>query len=107
MKLILSVILTCLSSVAIATIKSSSEGHITKLITYDDHLGGTAYIYFSPSISACPSGMYLNPSSPGFERLYSASLAAFLSNRKVVFQIYDDRIQDTRCEVDAIQILSN
>jgi hypothetical protein len=104
MKYIILLLALVVAPISTAAIVTTSEGKITRIHTYDDYKGGTVFIYLSHPISACPAGAYLNPTSPGIERLYSIALASMMANKKVTFQLYDDRIIDTRCEIDAIQV---
>jgi len=104
LSILLAIIFTPIAS---ATVVTNDEGKITRIHTYDDYKQGTVFIFLSKPVTACPNGAYLSPSSPGIERLYSMALAILMSNKNVTFQLYDDRIIDGRCEVDAIQVGAN
>ena len=106
-KNIVAIFILLLSFSCNAAIKSTNVGKITRIHTYDDHMNGAVYVYIDMPIAACPQGTYLNPASAGFERLFASATAAMMADKKVVFQLYDDRIAYNRCEVDAIQVIAN
>jgi hypothetical protein len=99
------------SSAAFSEIVYTTQGTITKLYAYDDHgsiegkEGAAIYIYLNTGLAACPNSIYLSPNSPGYNNLVSFTLTAFISQRTVSFQVYDDasRKLSGRCEVDAIR----
>jgi hypothetical protein len=77
---------------------------INEVSSYDDWEGGIVLVGTSSKLSSCSAGQYLNPQSPGFERLYSLALVGATSREPVRLQLYDDRKIGDRCEIDAIRI---
>ncbi len=77
---------------------------INEIAAYDDYEGGIIRIEMSNSHSVCPVGGYLNPNSPGFERLYSLLLIQASTGKSARFQLYDDRVIGSLCEVDGIRL---
>jgi len=90
-----------------ASIGTTTTGSITSIFSYDDHLDGAIFIQFDKSLNECPVGGYLNPSSKGFNSLKAVSLAAMMANKKVILQLYKDKIVSQRCEIDAVRIYNN
>lgn len=87
-----------------ATILATDITTITELFTYDDYSGGVVIVNLAYALPACPNGGYLNPASVGFKSLYTSALLAFAMGKNVRFQLYDDRILATRCEIDNITV---
>jgi len=104
-KLLATSLLLVVSCSLKAEIVYQREVKITQINAYDDHMNGAIYLYLTQHHNSCPGGNYLNPQSPGFQSLYSMALAAYMANKTVTIQMYDDRVYSTRCEVDAIQLL--
>ena len=98
-------IMLFMSSITQAGVIQVNGVKITQLNSYDDYEGGVVYIYINNSSGSC-NGAYINPSAPGFQSLYSLTLAAFMSGKTVNFQLYDDRLISGRCEVDGIQVMA-
>ena len=107
MKKFISILILTLSFETYAEVVYARSTTITQVNAYDDVANVAAYIYLDKSHDDCPNGAYLNPNSPGFDSLYALTLAAFMSNKTVTFQLYNDRKHSDRCEVDAIQVLAN
>ena len=87
-----------------AGVLNTEVGRIKSIYTYDDAEGGIVYIQITMPIDVCPSGAYLNREAVGFKELYSIAVAAMMANKDVLFQLYNDRINGSRCEVDAIRV---
>lgn len=96
-----------LSFSATAEIVSAPKANITQVIGYDNYLSGGMMVFLDQNHSACPIGAYINPGAPGSKTLISLTLVAFTTVKPVVLQLYTDRIQAGRCEVDAVSILPN
>jgi|GEM_PF-7135122 len=90
-----------------ANIGTTTTGNITSIYSYDDYMDGAIYIQFDKSLSECPVGGYLNPSSKGFNSLQAVSLAAMMANKKVILQLYKDKVVSQRCEIDAVRVFNN
>ena len=95
-----------------AGIVTTNKAKIARLYAYDDYgavegkNGAAVFIYLSTGVSACPGSIYISPNAPGYQNLVSFTLASFMAEKAVSFQIYDDagRQLDGRCEVDAIRM---
>ncbi len=105
MKTFLSVALLFVSIGAHAEIIEVPAASITRVTGYDDFLNGAVIIALDQNHSACPIGAYINPSSPGATTLVALITAAYMSSHRVQLQLYTDRIQAGRCEVDAVSVL--
>lgn len=92
--------------VAAAGAISTETVKIESIYSYDDHNSGTVYINLTESLPECPVGGYLNRQAAGFKELYSLAIAAMMADKSVVLQLYTDRIDKTRCEIDAVRVYS-
>ncbi len=89
--------------VANAEVIYVDDASITEVSVYDDWNEGVVIVGLSKSTEGCVNA-YLNPTSAGFDRLYSLVLAAATTKQSARFQLYDDRKLGDRCEIDAIRI---
>lgn len=88
-------------SAAIVTVENIK---ITEISAYDDYQNGIVRVEMSNTHPACTSGSYLKPDSIGFDALYSLLLSSATARLTAKFQLYDDRVIDGLCEIDAIRI---
>lgn len=86
-----------------AAVVTIDDIKVTEVSAYDDYQGGIVRVEMSATHSACTSGSYLNPASTGFDSLYSLLLTSATACLSIKFQLYDDRIIDGLCEIDAIR----
>lgn len=94
-----------ISSSVYADIVEHSNVKITEISAYDDYQNGTVYLGISLNSSFCMGGVYLNANTTaGFKNLYALALAAASAGKVVNLQLYNDRIESNRCEVDAIRV---
>jgi len=105
-RLILTLILFigCTMNITHAEIVGVSDVKITEISAYDDYEGGIIRIEMSNVHSSCPNGVYLNPNSVGFDRLYSLAIVAATTQKTTRFQLYNDKIISGLCEIDAIRL---
>lgn len=98
---------TCLGT-ASAAITATGVVDIRWMTVYDDHGGGQVLIGTSnTTVPECASGVYLNPSAPGMDRMYRMILSTSLSKLPLRFQVYNDRLFSSAkpyCEVDAVML---
>lgn len=101
-------LLLALSGAAQSAVVTTAVVDIRWMTAYDDHGSGQVLIGTSnTSVPECGSGVYLNPSAPGMDRLYRMVLSASLSRMPLRFQVYNDRLfSGTKpyCEVDAVML---
>jgi hypothetical protein len=87
-------------------IVEAPQANVTRVIGYDDYLNGAVVIFLDHNHSACPNGAYISPASPGAKTLIALVTSALLGSKPVVLQLYTDRVQSGRCEVDAVSVLA-
>lgn len=93
------------SNSAYADIVDHSNVKITEISAYDDYQNGIVFLGISLNSSFCPGGVYLNANTTaGFKNLYTLAIAAASAGKIVNLQLYNDRIESNRCEVDAIRV---
>lgn len=93
------------SSSAYAEIVNHSNVKIIEISAYDDYENGSVILDLSLNSSFCTGGVYLNANTAaGFKNLYALAIAAASADKVVNFQLYNDRIDSNRCEVDAIRV---
>ena len=105
-------VILLLPAISHAGIVTTNKAKISRLYAYDDYGavtgkdGAAVFIYISTGVSSCPGSIYISPNAPGYKNLVSFTLASFMAEKEVAFQIYDDvsRQLDGRCEVDAIRM---
>lgn len=102
-------ILSVASVTASAATVSTNSGVIDKITAYDDFGGqGDVVIWFTTGVAECPSGVYLSPAAPGFKTMASFALGAYMAEKTVRFQVYNDRLwpgtNPPLCEVDAVSL---
>lgn len=94
---------------ASAATVGTNTGVIEKITAYDDFGGqGDVSIWFATGVTECPNGVYLSPAAPGFNSMMSFALSAYMAEKTVRFQVYNDRLwpgtNPPLCEVDAISL---
>jgi hypothetical protein len=87
----------------------SDIGKIGEILAYDQFGEGDVRVNFATGKTECPNGVWISPSSPGFNNLVSFALAAQMGNRDVKFQLYETAIwsgSDTQkfCKAKTVQI---
>jgi hypothetical protein len=90
-----------------AALVNSQIGLIEKMYSYAEYEGGAVTIAFTTGNAKCPNGVWLTPTSTGFDTLLSFALAAYMADKKVYFGIYDDRLFTggaDYCQVDSVRI---
>lgn len=92
---------------ATAEIVTAPKANITQISGYDDYLNGGMMVFLDQNHSACPIGVYIASGTPGAKNLIALTLTAFTASKPVILQVYTDRLEARRCEVDAISILPN
>lgn len=105
-KIITLMFLSMFFNVANAQVVGISNNKIEQITVYDDYEGGLIRIELSNSHSNCPIGGFLNPSSPGFQQLYSLAMLAASMQKEIIVQLYTEtnRMKASLCEIDAIRL---
>jgi len=107
MKKLFSLFILLISTATNATVIYQRGVTMTQINAYDNIATIGAYIYLSENHTSCPRGAYLNPEAVNFNSLYSTVLSAFMAEKTVDFQMYDDRVESGRCEVNAVWVFVN
>ncbi|MFA0814074.1 hypothetical protein [Microbulbifer epialgicus] len=86
---------------------------IERLYTYDDigaiegKDGSDIVAWFDTGVDECPGGVWLSPAAAGYKNMTSFVLAAYMGDKQVRFQVYNDSHWEGSksgiCEVDAIR----
>jgi hypothetical protein len=105
MKAILAALALTASFSASGEIVEAPQANITRVVGYDDYLNGAVVIFLDQNHSACPNGAYIVPTSGGAKTLIALVISALMGSKPVVLQLYTDRVQSGRCEVDAVSVL--
>ena len=96
-------------------------GKIEKINAYSEYLGGAVLVAFNTGTASdmCPDGLYLSPTSTGFEMMANFALSSYMSNKNVYFGYHNDRripvgtIKNAQgdtigtkyyCEIDSVRI---
>ncbi|MEX2962186.1 hypothetical protein [Microbulbifer sp. TYP-18] len=101
------------SSLVQAEIVTTDIVTIERLFTYDDvgaiegKEGTDIVAWMETGIDECPTGVWLSPSAPGYNNMTSFLLAAYMGQKRVRFQVYNDSLWERSasgvCEIDAIR----
>ncbi|HKQ83410.1 MAG TPA: hypothetical protein VJS42_14555 [Steroidobacteraceae bacterium] len=107
MKTLFACSLLLMSVPAIADVVAAPKANITSVAGYEEFAGGAVFVFLDQNHPSCPDGAYINPSTPGAKSLIAIALSALMGSKQVLVQMFTDRIQAGRCEVQGIQVYPN
>jgi hypothetical protein len=86
--------LMCMTpTLGFSALYNTALGKIDKINAYAEYLGGAVIISFETGTDSemCPDGLYLSPTSTGFEMMANFALSSYMAGRNVYFGYHNDR----------------
>ncbi|NQZ09690.1 MAG: hypothetical protein HRT35_21275 [Algicola sp.] len=84
-------------------------GKIEKINTYAEYKGGAVLLSFNTGLAQCPTGLWISPTSTGFDMMSTFALASYMSNKTVYFGVEVENPLPVGtnifyCQVDSVRL---